>query len=94
MVKRYPFVMSTILTLLATGLFVAGVRSLVTLKRTEEATRTERSDPFFTSVALLFSTANRSDEFCAVQRRAVWLFCAAIFLLYIARVAIVQSAAS
>ncbi|GAA5508879.1 hypothetical protein Rcae01_04348 [Novipirellula caenicola] len=84
--------MPAVLTLIAIGLFVAGVRSLASLKRIAEPTDTERSDPFFTSVTLLFSTANRSDEFKLVQRRTIWLFCGSILLLYIARVAFLQSA--
>lgn len=86
--------MYAVLTLIAIGLFVAGVRSLVALRRIDGPTAAERSDPFFTSVTLLFSTADRSDEFRSVQRRTIWLFCGSILLLYIARAVFVQSAAA
>ena len=81
----------SILTLFATGLFIAGMRSLALLNRIDEPSNAERSDPFFTLVALLFSNAKRSDKFRKLQRRTIWLFCGSILLLYVARVAFVQS---
>lgn len=79
-------------TFVAVALFVAGVRSLAALKRIGEPTQAERSDPYYTSITLLFSTANRGDEFRAVQRRTIWLFCASILLLFLARVLFTHSA--
>ncbi|QDV27959.1 hypothetical protein [Aureliella helgolandensis] len=80
-----------ILTLLSVGLLIAGVRSLVLLQRIDEPTDSERSDPFYTPVTLLFSTAPRSAKFGAVQRRTIWLFCGSILVLYLARAAFMQS---
>lgn len=81
---------SVVATLIAVGLFVAGVRSLNSLKRLDEATGADRSDPFYTSVALLFSTSPRDAKFRGRQRQTIWLFCGAILLLYFARIAYVQ----
>jgi len=83
-------VISVIVTLIAVGVFIAGVRSLNSLKRLDDATGSERSDPFYTSVALLFSTSPRDAKFRSRQRRTIWLFCGAILLLYFARIVYVQ----
>ena len=80
----------TLLTILAIGLFIVGLKSLGSLKRLGEPTSLERADPLYTSVTLLFSTSPRNNEFRAAQRRTIWLFCGAILLLYLARVAFVS----
>jgi hypothetical protein len=85
-------VMIGICTALAIGMFVAGVVSLKRLKRIDQPTDAERVDPFYTSVALLFSTTPRSHEFRAIQRRTIWLFCGSLLLLFLARVAMIQTA--
>ena len=80
-----------VLTLVAIGLFSVGVASLISLHGLDNPTSLERSDPFYTYVTLLFSTAPRSQEFRVAQRRTIWLFCAAILLLYLARVAFLST---
>lgn len=69
-------------------LFVAGVVSLRALKQLAGENEDERTDPFFTSVSLLFSTAPRNDAFRRRQRRTVWLFCGSVLMLYCARLAL------
>ncbi len=85
--------MPAILTLIAIGLFIAGLWSLASLKRIAEPTESERADPYYTSVTLLFSTVNRGDEFRKVQRRTIWLFCGSMLLFYLARITFEQTAA-
>ena len=80
----------SLLTLMFVGMLIAGLKSLRLLHRLGEPTRMERSDPFYTSISLLFSTAPRSEEFRSRQRRTIWFFCAALLFLYLARVAFVM----
>lgn len=81
----------SLLTLTAVGLFVAGIRSLISLNRMALPEVPERQDPFFDLIGLLFFTGTRTPEFEKLQRRTIWLFSTAMLLLYLARVAFMQT---
>lgn len=79
------------LAIIALIVFCLGVRSLAILKAAYEPTKHERSDPFYTSVTLLFSTAPRGRAFRKLQRRTIGFFCVSMLLVYFAHLLLHQS---
>ncbi|HBE67873.1 MAG TPA: hypothetical protein DDW52_06965 [Planctomycetaceae bacterium] len=82
---------AVILAISALLVFCIGVRSFVLLKAAYEPTDRERSDAFYTSITLLFSTVPRGREFRRLQRRTIGLLCLSMLLLYLAQLVLHQS---
>ena len=77
-----------LLTGLGTLAFVLGVVQLFLLRKLVPRESKIRYDPFDNIVGVLFTTSHQNPEITRRQRFAIWTFCIAILLLFVARLSL------